>query len=166
LHLCAKLLPTGLLSSLALFILELICRFNVGELDQGSPVYVRSCDSCQRNKTSNQNQIGLLKSLEIPTERFEQVNMDYIATFPVIKENHDAVMVILDQLIKLVVFISIRTDMDIVDTAKKFFSHWYRLLGLPKKEISDRGGRFIRRFWKPTLQIKADKTRNVYKSPS
>jgi hypothetical protein len=42
--------------------------------------YVRSCDSCQMNKTSNQKPIGLLKPLEIPTERFEQVRMDFITT--------------------------------------------------------------------------------------
>jgi hypothetical protein len=67
--------------------------------------YVRSCDSCQRNKTSNQKPIGLLKPLEIPTERFEQVSMDFIPTLPVTKENHDAVMVIVDKLAKLM-FIS------------------------------------------------------------
>jgi hypothetical protein len=32
--------------------------------------YIRSCDSFQRNKTSNQKPIGLLKPLEILTERF------------------------------------------------------------------------------------------------
>jgi Integrase zinc binding domain len=67
--------------------------------------YVRSCNSCQRNKTSNQKPIGLLKPLEIPTERFEQVIMDFITTLPVTKENHDAVMVIVDELTKLVMLI-------------------------------------------------------------
>jgi hypothetical protein len=59
--------------------------------------YFRSCDSCQRNKTSNQKPIGLLKPLVIPTESFEQVSMDFITTLPVTKENHDAVMVIVDK---------------------------------------------------------------------
>jgi Integrase zinc binding domain len=44
--------------------------------------YVKSCDSCQRNKTSNKKPIGLLKPLEIPTERVEQVSMGFITTFP------------------------------------------------------------------------------------
>jgi Integrase zinc binding domain len=106
--------------------------------------YARSCDSCQRNKTSNQKPIGLLKPLEIPTERFEQVSMGFIATLPVTKEYHDAVMVIVDKLTKLVMFIPTRTDMDTVETEKKFFNHWYKWFGLPKKIISDRDGRFIR----------------------
>jgi Integrase zinc binding domain len=64
--------------------------------------YVRSCDSCQRNMTSNQKPIGLLKPLEIPTERFEQVSMDFITALPVNKETHDSVMMIVDKLTKLV----------------------------------------------------------------
>jgi hypothetical protein len=74
--------------------------------------------------------------------------MDFITTLPVIKENHDAVMMIVDKLTKLVMFIPTRTDMDTMETAKKFFNQWYRLFGLPKKRISDRDGRFISRFWK------------------
>jgi hypothetical protein len=115
--------------------------------------YVRSCASCQRNKTSNQKPIGLLKPLEIPTERFEQVSMDCITTLPVTKENHDAAMVIVDKLTKLVMFIHTRTDIYTVETAKKFFNHWYRWFGLPKKIISDRDGRFISRFWKELFRL-------------
>jgi Integrase zinc binding domain len=47
--------------------------------------YVRSCDSCQRNKTSNQRPIGLLKPLELRTNRFKQVSMDVINTLLVTK---------------------------------------------------------------------------------
>jgi Integrase zinc binding domain len=47
--------------------------------------YVRFCDSCQRNKNSNKKPICLLRPLEIPTERFEQVSMDFITTLPVTK---------------------------------------------------------------------------------
>jgi hypothetical protein len=70
--------------------------------------YVRSCDLCKRNKTSNQKPICLLKPLEFPTERFEQVSMDFIITLPVIKENHDVVTVIVDKITKLVMFIPTR----------------------------------------------------------
>jgi transposase InsO family protein len=115
--------------------------------------YVRSFDSCQRNKSLNQKPIGLLKPLEIPTERFEQVIMDFITTLPVTEENHDAVMVTVDKLTKLEIFIPTRTDMDTVETAKKFFNHWYRWFGLPKKIISDRYGRFISRFWKELFRL-------------
>jgi RNase H-like domain found in reverse transcriptase/Integrase zinc binding domain len=115
--------------------------------------YVRSCDSCQRNKTSNQKPIGLLKPLEIPTVRFEQVSMDFITSLPETKANNDAVMVIVDKLTKLVMFIHTRADMDTVATAKMFFNHLYIWFGLPKKLISDRDGRFISKFWKELFRL-------------
>jgi hypothetical protein len=52
--------------------------------------------------------------------------MNFIITLPVTKENHDAVLVIVDKLTKLVMFIPTRTDMNIEDTSKKFFNHWSR----------------------------------------
>jgi hypothetical protein len=128
--------------------------------------YVRSCDSCQRNSTSNQKPIGLLKPLEFLTERCEQVSMDFITTFPMTKENHDAVMVIVDKLTKLVMFIPTQTDMDTVETAKKFFNHWYSWSGIPNKIISGRDGRFTSRFWNELFRLAHTRLHNVYKSPS
>jgi hypothetical protein len=69
--------------------------------------------------------------------------MDFITTLPVTKENHDAVMVIVDKLTKLLMFIPTRTDMDTVETGKKFFNHLYRSFGLQKKIILDKDGRFM-----------------------
>jgi hypothetical protein len=95
--------------------------------------YVRSCDYCQRNKKSNQKPIGLLKPLEIPTVRFEQVSMDFITSLPKTKANHDAVMVIVDKPTKLVMFIPTRTDMDTMATAKMLLNHWYSGLVFRRK---------------------------------
>jgi hypothetical protein len=69
--------------------------------------------------------------------------MDFTTTLPVNKENHDAVMVIVDKLTKLVMFIPTQTDMDTVETAKKFCNHRYRWFGLLKKMVSDRDGTII-----------------------
>jgi hypothetical protein len=43
--------------------------------------------------------------------------------------------------------------MDIVETAKKFFNHWYRRFGLQQKIILDRDGSVIRRFWKELFRL-------------
>jgi Integrase zinc binding domain len=53
------------------------------EMHSELKVYVRSCESCQRNKTSNQKLVSLLKPLEIPTKRLEQVIMEFTTTMPV-----------------------------------------------------------------------------------
>jgi Integrase zinc binding domain len=117
--------------------------------------YVRSCETCQRNTTSNQKPIELLKPLEIPTVQFEQVTMDVITTLPETKANHDEMMVIVDKLTKMVIFIPTRTDMDTLTTAKLFFNHWYMWFGLPKKIVSDRDGRLISKFWSTTSSFVA-----------
>jgi hypothetical protein len=59
--------------------------------------YVRSCDFCQRNKTSGEKPVGMLKPLEFPTERFKKLSMDFITTLPETKASHDAVMVIVEK---------------------------------------------------------------------
>jgi hypothetical protein len=88
-----------------------------------------------------------------PTERLEQVSTEFITTFPVTKENHDAVMVIEDKITKLVMCIPTRTDMDTMETAQKFFNHWYKKFGLSTKRISDGDGRCISRFWKIIFRL-------------
>jgi hypothetical protein len=67
--------------------------------------YVRSCDSCQINKTSKEKPIGLLKKLEIPAVRFEDVSMDFVTSLPEANANHDAMIVTMDKLTKLVMLI-------------------------------------------------------------
>jgi hypothetical protein len=79
--------------------------------------------------------------------------MDFITSLHETKANHDAVMVIVDKLTKLVMFIPTRTDMDTVATAKMFFNHWYRWFGLLKKIISARDGRLISKFWNELFRL-------------
>jgi Integrase zinc binding domain len=68
--------------------------------------YVRSCDSCQRNKPLNQSPIGLLYPLEVPTRRLEQVTLDFVMELPRTSSGHDAILVIVDRLLKIVRFCS------------------------------------------------------------
>jgi hypothetical protein len=127
--------------------------FTWPEMHKELKAYVRSCDSCQRNKSSSQKPIGLLQPLEVPTKRFEHVSMDFITTLPVTKGGFDAIMVIVDKLTKLVMFIPTKTDESAVGTAQLFFANWYRTHGLPEKIISDRDGRFISKFWRELFRL-------------
>jgi Integrase zinc binding domain len=67
--------------------------------------YVRSCDSCQRNKPRNQLPIGLLNPLEVPTRRLDQVTLDFVMELPRTSPDHDAILVIVDRLSKIVRFV-------------------------------------------------------------
>jgi Integrase zinc binding domain len=67
--------------------------------------YVRSCDSCQRNKPRNQSQIGLLNPLEVPNRRLERVTLDFVMEWPRTPSGHDTILVIVDRLSKIVHFV-------------------------------------------------------------
>jgi hypothetical protein len=58
-----------------------------------------------RNKASNQKPMGLLQPLEVPTEKFQHVSMDFITSLPKTKSGYDAIMVVVDKLTKVMMFI-------------------------------------------------------------
>jgi transposase InsO family protein len=109
--------------------------------------YVKSCDSCQRIKASQQSPAGLLQPLPIPTRSWEQVSMDFITQLPRTKAGHDAIVVFVDTFSKMVHFVPTKTTASAPDTAKLFFDHVFKLHGLPKSIVSDRDAKFTSRFW-------------------
>jgi RNase H-like domain found in reverse transcriptase/Integrase zinc binding domain len=60
--------------------------------------YVKSCDSCQRIKASQQVPAGLLQPLPIPKQPWDQVSMDFIVQLPTTKAGFDAIVVFVDML--------------------------------------------------------------------
>ena len=64
--------------------------------------YVDSCPQCQQNKASNQRPYGLLQPIPIPEERWEVVTLDFISGLPMTRRKHDAILVIVDKLTKMV----------------------------------------------------------------
>jgi Integrase zinc binding domain len=80
--------------------------------------YVRTCDSYQRNKSHTQAPIGLLQPLEVPTCRLEQVALDFVVELPRKPSGHDAVLVILDRMSKVLGFCPTTTAVDVIGSAK------------------------------------------------
>ena len=62
--------------------------------------FVCLCDTCQRNKASNQQMAGLLQPLPMPTRRWEQVSLDLIVSLPLTSRNHTTMFVIVDRFTK------------------------------------------------------------------
>jgi hypothetical protein len=73
--------------------------------------------------------MGLLQPLEVPTRRLEQVTLDFVMEIPRTRSGHDAVLVIVDRMSKVVCFCPTTTAVDAVGSAKLFFKEWYRLYG-------------------------------------
>lgn len=114
--------------------------------------YVKSCDSCQRIKASQQVPAGLLQPLPSPGRPWEQVSMDFIVQLPKTRGGNDAIVVFVDTFSKMVHFAPTKTTASAPDTARIFFDHIFRLHGLPKSIVSDRDAKFTSKFWQSLFQ--------------
>jgi hypothetical protein len=110
--------------------------------------FVKTCDSCQRNKASTQAPAGLLRPLPIPNKRWQSVSMDFIVSLPKTASGHDAIVVFVCRLIKMVHFAKTTSDVTAEEVANLFFDNVVRLHGMPTEIVSDRGTQFISLFWK------------------
>jgi hypothetical protein len=128
---------------------ELLARqFDWPHLRRDVEKYVSTCIACQANKSSNQRPIGLLQPLPIPKRRWQVVTMDLITGLPMTRHGqHDAIVVFVDKLSKMVHYAPCTTTVDAPTLAKIFLREVVRLHGVPEIIISDRDPRFTSHFW-------------------
>jgi len=118
--------------------------------------FVKACPACQQDKSSNQKPFGLLQPLEIPDSRWHTVSMDFITSLPKSAAGHNAILVFVDKLSKMVILAPTSDTCTAEDAARLFITNVWQHHGTPSVLISDRDTRFIARFWKAfsaTLQI-------------
>ncbi|QRW13671.1 Retrotransposable element Tf2 protein [Ceratobasidium sp. AG-Ba] len=109
--------------------------------------YVANCESCIRNKHSNQVPPGLLNPIEAPDKPWEEITFDLITQLPE-SEGFTAILTVVDRLTKMVHFIPTTNEANGVDVANRFLTYVWKLHGLPRKTISDRGPQFTSQFLK------------------
>jgi transposase InsO family protein len=119
--------------------------------------YIASCEQCQRNKPMLQRPAGLFKPLDIPSQRWDTVTMDFIVQLPKTARSADAITVFVDKLSKQVHFCASRTTDSAADVAQLFFDHVFRLHGMPRTIISDRDTRFTGKFWTALIKLMGTK---------
>ncbi|CUA68987.1 Transposon Tf2-12 polyprotein [Rhizoctonia solani] len=107
--------------------------------------YIQSCDSCLRSKQSNQAPMGLLQPIELPNKPWEEITYDLIVGLPE-SEGYDAILTVVDRLSKMVHFIPTHSNATATDVANLFVNFIWKLHGLPRKTISDRGPQFNAKF--------------------
>jgi hypothetical protein len=123
-------------------------RFYWPRMDAEVLQYVRTCDACQRNKPSQQVTAGLLQPLPIPDHPWQQVTMDLITQLPKSRAGHDAIVVFVDKLSKMVHLVATKTDVTAPQLAEIFWRTVVRHHGLPSSIVSDRDPRFTGHFWR------------------
>ncbi|SCZ91750.1 BZ3500_MvSof-1268-A1-R1_Chr5-1g07649 [Microbotryum saponariae] len=114
--------------------------------------YVRSCDSCQRNKPSHHRKHGPLHSLPVPTKPWSSLSMDHIVDL-LPSSGFDSVLVVVDRLTKEAHFIPARKSDTSKTLASQFKTHIFQLHGLPGNIVSDRGTTFTSSWWTEFLKM-------------
>ena len=115
------------------------------ELKENVKRYVQGCFKCQRNKVQYQKKAGELHSLEIPQWLWQEISIDIIRLLP--KSNGmDAIVVIVDQFMKMICLKATTTNISSEGIAKIYRDDIWKLHGIPRKILSDRGLQFALKF--------------------
>lgn len=109
--------------------------------------HVKTCNLCQRMKSSNLKKAGLLQPLEVPEGPWRSVSMDLITALPQ-SEGYDSILVFVDRFSKYVLCIPTTQALDAKGFAKLFINHVVAFHGMPDEVVSDRGPQFTSLFWK------------------
>lgn len=119
--------------------------------------YVSNCDAGNRAKPVRHAPYGTLKPLEIPAKPWDDISMDMIVDLPR-SNGFDSILVVVDRLSKMAHYIPCQKSETAESIAKLFTHHIFRLHGLPKSIISDRGPTFTSEFWRQLLnRLKIDR---------
>lgn len=134
------------------------CYWNQLEKDVNG--WVRSCNNCQKNKTSTQKPIGLLKPIDVPSRNWEVIHMDFIGPLPISGKNKfDTILTVIDRLSKMIHLIPTHQTATAADTARLMFDNVVKYHGVPDSIISDRDTRFTSNFWRELAKVMGIKLR-------
>ncbi|XP_073025085.1 uncharacterized protein [Primulina eburnea] len=109
--------------------------------------FVRRCLNCQQIKAERRRPGGELKSLEVPTWKWEHISMDFVTHLPRSTGTIDAIWVIVDRLTKVPHFIPYSMSSTYLTMAQLYIREIVRLHGITVSIISDRDPRFTSHFW-------------------
>ena len=103
--------------------------------------YVEECDFYQRNKNCTEQLVGKLMPNSIPEKPWTHISIDFITKLP-LAQGYDSILVIVDQLTKIVHFILTTERMIAERLARLFRDNIQKLHSLFKSIILDRGPQF------------------------
>jgi len=114
--------------------------------------YVSTCDLCIRTEPIRHAPVGELHPLRIPDSRWDTLSVDFVVELP-FSSGHDAVMTVVDSVLKRAHFIPTHTMVTVEGAARLFLHQVWKLHSLLKCVISDRGPQFIARFTRELYRL-------------
>jgi hypothetical protein len=107
---------------------------------------VRSCTTCQRNKTEALQSAGLLQPLDMPSQMWADISVDFIERLPKVA-GKSVIVTIIDCFSKYAHFIALSHPYTTTSVARAFFDDIVRLHGFPLSIVSDRDPVFTGHVW-------------------
>lgn len=114
--------------------------------------FVAACSVCAQNKTSNKLPIVLLWPLPIPNHPWSHIALDFVTGLPSSSGN-TVILTVVDRFSKAAHFIPLPKLPSAKETALVVVDHIFRIHGLPKDVVSDRGPQFVSHFWKEFCRL-------------
>jgi hypothetical protein len=120
-------------------------------LDKDVKTYIKSCESCARNKPSTHAPRGLLHSMPIPRGRFVKVAMDFVGPIPKCK-GYNTILSITDRFMGYVRLVAVHSTDTAQQIAETFYLNWCHTFGLPEAITCDCDKLFTSHFWTELLR--------------
>uniref|UniRef100_A0AAQ6IR55 Gypsy retrotransposon integrase-like protein 1 n=1 Tax=Anabas testudineus TaxID=64144 RepID=A0AAQ6IR55_ANATE len=108
--------------------------------------FVSACPVCAQAKPLHRAPAGYLRPLSIPRRPWSHISVDFVTGLPV-SNGLNTVLTVVDRFSKMVHFIPLAGLPSAKETADLLVQHVFRLHGLPRDIVSDRGPQFTAHFW-------------------
>ena len=121
-------------------------------LNEDVKKYVQGCVKCQQNKVQHQKKAGELHPLEIPEGLWQDISIDMIGLLPRSNEM-DTILVIVDCFTKMIRLKATMTSLSSEGVAKIYRDKIWKIYGIPKTILSDRGPQFASKFMEDLTRV-------------
>lgn len=118
--------------------------------------FVVACDQCQRQSYETIHPPGLLQPLPIPDNVFFDISMDFVDGLP-LSQGKSSILVVVDRLSKYSHFHVVAHPYTAATIADLFLKEIFRLHGMPRNIVSDRGSVFVSQFWEHFFKLHGTK---------